>query len=130
MIQNLKAWVRRKMCKLILWAARDQLLTQARQDGYAAGRTASLAVCDDLRGQMKALQMLDSQFNGSGKIIIAARVRGQDIVQIIDIPTNCSMDEWRERVYRIKQMFGIEVRICDTTRYAREHLVMKSKPLP
>jgi hypothetical protein len=133
---RLTTWFKKRLLKLILWAAGDELRSQAKQEGYAAGKTSAWAECAALREQMKALQMIDVTYKHRdqfpGKIILAASVRGQDFVQIIDVPHYLSLDEWKEMSFEIKRKFGAEVRYCDVPthlRYMKDELVGVSKPL-
>ena len=136
MKQKLHDWLRKQTLKLIMWAAEDRIMTLARDEGYIAGKSSSRVECSLLREQMKALQILDEQYQGRdkylGKIIVAASVRGQDFVQIIDVPPRFSLDEWKRMVLDIKRKFGAEVRYCDvpsSLRFMKDELVGVSKPL-
>lgn len=63
--------------------------------------------------KVAALQALDVSFRDTGKIILIARVNQRDYVQIIDIPAEMTLAEWKERTQFLAQRFGAKVRWVD-----------------
>jgi hypothetical protein len=60
-----------------------------------------------LDGKIAALQAMDVPFGKDlGKIVIVARVRGQDIVKIIDIPPSMDVREYKELVEELQTRYG------------------------
>lgn len=64
--------------------------------------------------QLKALQALDVGFRERGKIIIIARICGQDIVRIVDIKPEMPIEHYKELVHYIKDQYGASLRWVDS----------------
>lgn len=68
-----------------------------------------------LRQQLQAIQAIDVDllFKGSGKVIIIARVMGQDIVKIIDVHPDWRMVEYQDLVRQVRERYGVDPKWVD-----------------
>ena len=128
---RIKERVRIRVEALVLWAI-DGALERLRQASDAAAlrhacaaveateRTCRAAavnsvetVVSRLTDQLKALQACDIDFKNAGKIILIAQVAGRDIVKIINIPRQISMNDWRRMIDDVEHRFGAKPSFID-----------------
>jgi hypothetical protein len=69
---------------------------------------------EQLRGQLAAWQAIDVGAKDSGKFILCVRVRGKDLVQVIDVQPEMSIDEYRRLKEELESRYGARARWIDT----------------
>ena len=119
----MKAKFKSILRRLILWAAGEDINAAEKRCATAAEHhslnlTTKLRQSRDhlanenakqwrmLDSKISALQAIDVPFGKDlGKIVIVARVRGQDIVKIIDIPPNMETRAFKDMVEELRARY-------------------------
>jgi hypothetical protein len=126
--------------RLILWAAGEAIYAAEKRcviaaEHHSLNLTTQLHQSRDhlakenakqwrmLDAKIAALQAIDAPCGRDvGKLVIIARVGGQDIVKIIDIVPDISQRNFKDMVEEIKARFGARPEFLDTTHAERIHL--------
>jgi len=87
----------------------------------AAETNSSAAVSEvrSLRKQLTALQAIDANFKGTGKVVLLARVNGQDRVKIIDIKADMAIEDYKALITSLEREYGANVVFFDSPMPAR-----------
>ena len=128
---KMKTKIKSILRRLILWAAGEDVNAASQKCVDTAAQT-SLSLETQLRrsrndlvkkndeqwrildSKISALQAMDVAFGRNiGKIVIIARVRGQDIVKIIDIPPNMSQRDYTDTVAELHARYGARPEFID-----------------
>lgn len=109
--RNVKSWLR-WLLGLRQWTRGvDELLALSGHDAKANHDSINaLTVRVDDRDS--AFQAIDDDWYG-GKIVLCFKVRGKDIVRVIDIKRETTMTEYRELSKQLEVEFGIRPRYYD-----------------
>lgn len=112
------------LCKRIDEAGRSVEATAERVAAQRAGAKVDKAI-SELKEQMQAWQLISADLGPavSGMIILASRVRGQDIVRIVRIPTETTMAFWQSMVADIETRYGARPTFVDARRDFCEALI-------
>lgn len=116
----MKSKIKAVLRRLVMWAVGDYLAevlsqhraaTHVARDYLSDGNDEHWRMLD---AKISALQAIDVSFGkDSGKIVILARVRGQDIVKIFDIAPNIEMRAYKEMVEELQARYGARPEFID-----------------
>ena len=111
----MRTWFRNQLRKLIMWALATEIKA-IRDQAYTEARRSAAAEVDRLRSQVQALIGVDVDchpIGETGHVVIMARVGKRDIVRIVDIPKQWTMQQYKEFVDELDHRFGIRHRRID-----------------
>ncbi len=96
----------------------DWLAPEIRQIALEAAVTRAVNIARHetgvLRDQLTALQAIDvGLYRDAGKVIIIARVGGQDVVKVIDVQPRMEMTKYRDLVRHVEALYGVRPRWVD-----------------
>lgn len=108
-------WAQKAAKRLIRWAVGDELgsLAVVVREAESSARRALMAV-QTYHRQLSALQALDVDLHGGGKVILLTRVQERDRIKIIDIAPKMTVQQYQQFVEEIKERYGARLHWVDT----------------
>lgn len=112
---SVKHRVQQLLHRLFRWAFEDEiaLLNSSISEGI---KKAEGEIRKEAIGRLSAIQAIDFDPYDLGKIIIMARVNGQDIIRFIDIPREYNMIQYRDVTTAIEKQYGARAKFFDGPR--------------
>lgn len=133
----MKTKIQHHLRRLILWAAGpyldekvDEVIRTLRlgaDNAVASQNRRNNDHWEQIRDHVAALQALDVNFQDAGKIVLIARVHGRDIVKIVDVPKNRTLQEWKEMVRDLECRYAAPPLVIDSPDHVTEEYLWEGR---